>query len=220
MKLQEKYALRLTNLSKIVKDNFSGNWSELATKLGKQQSYISELKNGKRKFTEDLVEEIEEKLNLFGVLDVNDEAINDDIFADKMRIPRYGLKASAGEGEIIVAENIIGYALLDYQILTKFNSKQENLAVVKVSGKSMMPTLFEGEEILVDLSKREKIDNRLFLLTTRNELWVKRMRITPVGSFWESDNEEYRKYDDMYNDDKTTVRIVGLVLRSLGRDVF
>jgi phage repressor protein C with HTH and peptisase S24 domain len=104
--------------------------------------------------------------------------------------------------------------------LTKFNSKQENSAVVKVSGKSMMPTLFEGEEILVDLSKREKIDNRLFLLTTRNELWVKRMRITPVGSFWESDNEEYRKYDDMYNDDKTTVRIVGLVLRSLGRDVF
>lgn len=178
---------------------------------------ITAMLDGQRPFTEKTARKLESNIGItLGALDEHNSS--DLINKNKISIPKYNVKASAGIGEIIVAENIYDYGFFDSHLLDRYGSKQENLAIITVTGKSMMPTLYEDEEILIDLSKINKMDNRLFVISTRNELWVKRMRITPNGYIFESDNEDYRYLDHLYND-TTTVRIVGLVLRSLGRDV-
>lgn len=66
----------------------------------------------------------------------------------------------------------------------------------------------------------EPIDNRVFAITTKNQTWVKRLRITPTGERWESDNDRHKRYDDELNGCGTTVVIQGLVPYSLGRQIF
>lgn len=210
--------IRRENLQKFIDECFGGNVSKLAERVNKTKPIFYNILNGKKSAGEKFLRGIELELNLEAGFFDKSKALPEYYSVDDIKIPRYEIKASAGDGELIIAENITGYTVYDKSILAKYNTKQENLAIVTVTGKSMMPTLYEDEEILIDLSKKDRLDNRLFVISTRNELWVKRMRITPNGYILESDNEDYRYLDHLYND-TTTVRVVGLVLRSLGRDV-
>lgn len=221
--LKQKYIIRLDNLTKLVQDKFANNWRVFAEKIGKQQSYVSELKNGKRKFTEDLASDIEEILGLpHGFLDYALDENDDSLESGTFRIAEYNVKlaASSHDGaEVIAPENVKKYHTFDEEFLTDFHVKKENLAIVSVTGDSMEPTLHNGEKIVIDISKCEPLDNKVFAITTKNHCWVKRLRITPTGERWESDNDELRRYDAELNNGGTSVRIEGMVLYSLGRKI-
>lgn len=209
---------RIQNLQKIIDERFN-SWNKLAIAIGKEASYLNGVKNDKRPFTEKLAREIEYKLNLpHGYLDRGYE--NHEIIPGTFRTPEYEVKFSLGEGEEIISpDNIVKYHVLDESFLHDFMVKKENLAVVSVIGNSMEPTLRDREKVIIDISRREFIDNKVFAITTKNHAWVKRLRITPNGERWRSDNEEYRQYDDELNNGESTIRLLGLVLYSLGRPV-
>jgi phage repressor protein C with HTH and peptisase S24 domain len=210
--------IRIINLQNIVSDRFN-SWTQLAEAIGKHQSYISELRNEKRPFTEKIARDIEEKLDLpRGYLDKN-HSDNDELEPGTFRIAEYNVKLSAGLGEeVIHPENIKRYHTFNEEFLTDFRVKKNNLAIVQVVGDSMHPTLLSNELVVIDFSQKDPLDNHVYAITTQNQTWVKRYRITPAGGKWQSDNEEYREFDKPLNDG-TPVRIVGLVLFSLGRKI-
>ncbi|TXI92285.1 MAG: helix-turn-helix transcriptional regulator [Neisseriales bacterium] len=140
---------------------------------------------------------------------------------DTIKIPVYNnVKLSAGTGEdASPIEEVDDFEFISKSFLTKFRVKSENLAIVQVVGDSMLPMLIATEKVIIDKSHIESIDNKVYAITTKNKLWVKRLRVTPVGEKWESDNPEYRKYDDELNNGSSTVRIIGRVIYSLGRPI-
>lgn len=209
--------IRIDKLQKIVDSKF-GSWNKLAQAIEKEASYLNGVKNGKRPFTEKLARDIEEKLGLPpNYLDKADTDLEDTTF----QVAEYYVKLAANSqcgAEVIDPNNIKRHWTLDKSFLTEFHVKPENLAIVEIFGDSMLPTVRSGERVVIDKSQREEIDNRVFAITTRNQCWVKRLRLTPKGKMWESDNEEYRQYDKDINDG-TPVRIEGIVLYSLGRKI-
>lgn len=174
--------------------------------------------NGDRKLELVAAKNIEDKIfekTGLRIFSAKDEEFEPGTF----RIPEYNVKLSAGHGEEVISpENIIRHHILNDTFLVQYRVKPENLAVVSVTGHSMETTLRDGERVVIDISRRESIDNRVFAITTKNHCWVKRLRVTTNGERWRSDNEEYREFDDELNNG-TTVVIDGLVLYSLGREI-
>lgn len=183
--------------------------SEIGNYFGKNARNITDIK----------AIEYEDKLELpHGYLDRDNEN-KEELEQGTFTIPEYNVKLSAGHGEeVINPDNIKKYHRLDEIFLTDFRVKKENLAIVQVTGDSMHPTLLSGELVVVDISKREAVDNQVFAITTKNQTWVKRYRVTPDGGKWQSDNEGYREYDSPLNNG-ISVRPMGLVLFSLGRKI-
>lgn len=179
--------------------------------------------NGKKVFEIAAAKNVEDKIyQKTGNKIFSSASSNDDEFeSNTIRIPIYSnVKLSAGTGtEANPAEEVEDFEYISRSFLTKFRVKAENLVIVEVVGDSMLPKLIATERVIVDKSQIQSIDNKVYAITTKNKLWVKRLRVTPVGEKWESDNPEYRKYDDELNNGSSTVRIIGRVIYSLGRPV-
>lgn len=213
--------IRIDNLKKYIDTHFNGSINAFAKSIEKNSSQFYNLFKGERSFGQNLARDIEEKLGLSrGYLDQDHDKPT--LEQNTFRIPEYNVKLSANPqsgAEVLSPDNIVKYHTLNDTFLTEYKVKQENLAVVSVTGDSMEPTLLNGERVIIDISRREPIDNRVFAITTKNQTWVKRLRITPTGERWESDNDRHKRYDDELNECGTTVVIQGLVLYSLGRQI-
>lgn len=211
--------LRLNFIKDKIKEY--GSQAELARKLNRSAQQITQWINGKP-IGEKIARDIEEKLDLpYGYLDKNKQHKDDiELPQSKFKIYEYEAKASMGNGiEVITPDNIIGYEIFDEKFLTDFRVKAENLAIISVVGDSMEPTLRGGGRVVIDTSVKTEMDNKVFALTTKNHLWVKRLRMTPDGYKWQSDNEVHREFDKSLNESPTAVRIIGRVIYSLGRPV-
>lgn len=214
--------IRRKNMLRLIDKMFNGNVTSFAKAIEKSVSYISDIKKERKsEFTEKLARHIEEKLQLPDkFLDKTDDVINQEFDVKSFRVPEYNVQLSAGRGaEVINPENVKAHHILNDSFLTEYRVKKENLAIVSVVGHSMNPILSDGTKVVIDISRCEPIDNKVFAITTKNHTWVKRCRITPGGTIWQSDNEEYRQYDDDLNNGKSSVVIEGYVLYNLGQKV-
>lgn len=220
--MEQMESIRRNNMLRLIDQLFNGNVSAFAKAIEKSTSYISDIKKERRsQFTEKLARHIEEKLQLPDkFLDKTDDVINQDFDVKSFKVPEYNVQLSAGRGaEVINPENIKGHHILNDSFLTEYRVKKENLAIVSVVGHSMNPILGDGTKVVIDISRCEPIDNKVFAITTKNHTWVKRCRITPKGVIWQSDNEEYRQFDDELNNTSSSVVIEGYVLYNLGQKV-
>lgn len=204
-------------LSEYIENNYK-NVRQFCLAYDINQGNISSILNGVRVFDIKAAKNIEDKIFTktgIRIFSAKDEELEPDTF----RIPEYNVRLSAGHGEeVIHPENIKRYHTFNESFLTDFRVKKDNLAIVQVVGDSMHSTLLSGELVVIDLSKKDPLDNQVYAITTKNHTWVKRYRITPAGGKWQSDNEEYREYDNPLNNG-ISVRPVGLVLFSLGRKI-
>lgn len=69
--------------------------------------------------------------------------------------------------------------------------KAKHCAMYLVSGDSMYPTLKDGEEIIVDRSKTDLKDGKIFVLNNEGAMYVKKVQVTPYGIILISQNPEY-----------------------------
>ena len=204
-------------LNEFIEANYK-NVRQFCLALDVNQGNISSILNGSRVFDIKAAKNIEDKI--YEKLGVHIfSAKDEDLEPDTFRIAEYNVKLSAGLGEeVIHPENIKRYHTFNEEFLTDFRVKKNNLAIVQVVGDSMHPTLLSNELVVIDFSQKDPLDNHVYAITTQNQTWVKRYRITPAGGKWQSDNEEYREFDKPLNDG-TPVIPVGLVLFSLGRKI-
>ena len=90
--------------------------------------------------------------------------------------------------------------------------KAEDCAMFLVSGDSMYPTLKDGEEIIVDRSKMELKDWKIFVLNNEGAMLVKKVQITYNGITLISQNTEYAPIE-LNAEQANNLIVIGQVVR-------
>lgn len=131
---------------------------------------------------------------------------------DYVLIPALDIGASAGMGAIADGENPI--STLAFQanwVRTIASGRPEALSVIRVAGDSMLPTLADGDQIVVDTDDRERLRDGIYVLRTDDALLVKRLGVNPATRRLsiKSDNSAYPSWDDC---DPATVAVIGRVV--------
>lgn len=98
-------------------------------------------------------------------------------------------------------------------LLQHLRVKSHHCAVFWANGNSMLPTISSGDQLLVDLSKKEvKGDDRIYLVQNGESVWVKRVRIDWDGVELISDNKaEYRPIK-ISAEEAQSLQIIGQVV--------
>ncbi len=131
---------------------------------------------------------------------------------DYVLIPQFDIGASAGNGLEPGAESPL--ATLAFQstwVRSVASGRPEALSVIQVEGDSMLPTLADGDNILVDTDDRERLRDGIYVLRTDDALLVKRLSVNPATKRLtiRSDNDAYPSWDDC---DPGGVAVIGRVV--------
>ena len=110
-------------------------------------------------------------------------------------IPRYDVRLAAGSGEAADDEPLAGYVTFRRDWLLEHELHPQNLSLVEVTGRSMEPTLSNGDSVLVDHSRRQLYNSKIYALNVGGSLMVKRVRKTHGGWEAESDNPLHESSD-------------------------
>jgi phage repressor protein C with HTH and peptisase S24 domain len=130
--------------------------------------------------------------------------------ADLVAIPRLEVGASAGGGAADRSERALGRIGFDPQWLRRLGVDPAHASLIRVEGDSMVPTLSDGDEILVDGSgKAGRLRDGLYVLRLEGALLVKRLAVSPAGLSILSDNPAYPRWAGC---DPAEVDVVGRVV--------
>lgn len=119
---------------------------------------------------------------------------------DIINIPVRGeVTASMGTGVEIYNEDKTGTYQIGKKLLRDIGANQQFSEIIFAQGDSMEPTIEGGDSLLVDLSKTEVYDGKIYCVRIANKLYAKRLQLIPPNKVKViSDNKE--KYDPFYID--------------------
>lgn len=130
--------------------------------------------------------------------------------AAPVAVPMLDVGASAGAGAAVGAERTRAHVAFDPVWLRKVASGgPDGLSVIRVEGDSMLPTLADGDEILVDrCDGRQRLRDGIYVLRLDGALMVKRLAFNPAARTVtiRSDNAAYPSWPDC---DPAGVELVG-----------
>lgn len=141
-------------------------------------------------------EQVDPAWLLFGEgrpLVANDQAGARFLPADQVLVPRYNLRAAAERGHIDTTADLIGfYGYGDAWVRGNLKADPAHLCVGIVVGDSMEPDLYDGEEILVDLSVTQYVGDAIYLVRFESSLMIKQLQRVLGGTLrLVSRNERY-----------------------------
>ncbi len=107
-------------------------------------------------------------------------------------IRRLDIAASAGPGGIVEDERTLGGMAIDSGLIRSLGADPADLSLIRAQGESMVPTIADGDEILVDVSDR-RVTSRggIFVVRLDGVLMVKRVARDGLGLAIRSDNPAY-----------------------------
>lgn len=182
MKLSE-YKSKLEEKIKLIV-----SYGQLADVLGMSRQYISKIKD----------EELDEKkLNILNSY-FNEMSTDNEI--KFIQIPVLGnVTASMGHGITVYDENQTGIYEISSQLAKDIGIVSGKTQMIFASGDSMYPTIEGGDSLLIDTSKKEVYDGRIYCVRIDGQLYAKRLQKIPPNTIKViSDNE--KKYDAFYID--------------------
>lgn len=128
-------------------------------------------------------------------------------------VPRLDVDAAAGAGAFDGDEQGSGHIAFDPAWLRRVaRGAPEQLSIIRVAGDSMMPTLADGDDILVDRGDgAARLRDGIYVLRLEGALVVKRLAPNPAARTLSirSDNPAYPGWPDC---DPAAVDIVGRVV--------
>lgn len=132
--------------------------------------------------------------------------------AKLVAIPHLSVGASAGPGALTGAEAIEAQFHFEAGWLRRLTSNPANVSAIRVQGDSMMPTLADGDDILVDRGDAaDRLRDGIYVLRIDDALNVKRIAVNPADRSVtiRSDNPAYPSYPDV---PMTRVDVIGRVI--------
>ena len=107
-------------------------------------------------------------------------------------VPLYDIQVSAGHGAMLDHERIITHLKFRYNSLARKGLQADKLCAVQVSGDSMLPTLSEGDTLLIDRTQQIPVGDDIFVIRLSEVLLAKRLqRLANGGIRIISDNPLY-----------------------------
>jgi phage repressor protein C with HTH and peptisase S24 domain len=141
------------------------------------------------------------------------EKARDSLLARLVAVPRLEVSASAGHGSFAEQEGAIAHMAFDPAWLRKITAAPAaELSIIRVQGDSMVPTLNDGDDILVDRSiGGRRLTDGIFVLRLEDTLMVKRFALHPSDDTLtiSSDNPAYPSWA---NCKRTSVNVIGRVI--------
>lgn len=131
---------------------------------------------------------------------------------DYVLVPSYDVRASAGPGAVPEAETPeTSLAFQARWARSIASGGLDQLAVIRVDGDSMQPTLSHGDHILIDRSDRTRLRDGIYVLRNDDVLLVKRLSLNPVSNRINliSDNPNYPAWPDCAPD---AIDVIGRVI--------
>ncbi len=129
-----------------------------------------------------------------------------------VEIPYFNIGASAGAGAALNDEQPEQQLIFDAGWARSLASGNVSaLSFVRVQGDSMVPTLNDGEQIIVDTADTERIRDGIYVLRIDDALYVKRLAVNPISKRLSiiSDNPLHSQWPDC---DPTGVDLIGRVV--------
>ncbi len=126
-------------------------------------------------------------------------------------VPRLRLGASAGPGAHAGTEERMGHVGFEGKWLRELAASPDALSIIQVAGDSMVPTLGDGDDILVDRGDAaERLRDGIYVIRMDDALMVKRLSLRPAQRLSVlSDNPAYPGWPDVEPD---SVTIIGRVV--------
>jgi phage repressor protein C with HTH and peptisase S24 domain len=132
---------------------------------------------------------------------------------DLVRVPRLNVNAAAGHGAWNEGDASVAHIGFDPNWLRRLCSgSADALALIRVQGDSMVPTLADGDDILVDAAdNRERLRDGIYVLRRDEMLFVKRLAVSPATQnvTLKSDNSAYPEWRDC---DLASLEVIGRVV--------
>lgn len=123
------------------------------------------------------------------------------------------IEVSAGFGSFNVGvTKPDGKVPYDSNLLRNLGVKSKHCGVFWANGYSMQPTILDGDQLLVDFSKREVKNNKVYLVQNGDSVWVKRVKIEWDGVELISDNKEEYRPIRISADEAQNLQIIGQVV--------
>lgn len=135
-------------------------------------------------------------------------------------LPQLTVEASAGTGLIPLSEEVAGFVALNEDYLREMGVDPRHAHVLRVSGRSMAPTINDKDIVVVDTSVRTPTSEGIFTLVYGETVLIKRIRLQRDGGITlVSDNKSEGYTDEVVpRSELSTLHIVGRVkthIRSL-----
>ncbi len=127
-------------------------------------------------------------------------------------VPRLAVRASAGPGALSEDEAAAGQFGFDARFLRRLTATPQAVSAIRVEGDSMLPTLADGDDILVDRGDgADRLRDGIYVLRLDGALNVKRLSLGPVRDTVSvsSDNPAYPGWPDC---SLATITVVGRVI--------
>lgn len=130
---------------------------------------------------------------------------------DYATIPQLHANGSCGDGYLNDHVEVRGSMAFKRDWLARMSIDPEQAGVIYAKGDSMMPTINDGEVLLVDYRQKEPMSSRIYVLNTDGDLRVKRL-FKRNGWLITSDNQDKLRYPDELIDSPTGMVVVGRVV--------
>ncbi|WP_257288262.1 MULTISPECIES: XRE family transcriptional regulator [unclassified Endozoicomonas] len=175
-----------------------GNKKQFAEMTGKSASHIYKICRGTSRpsmaYLESLYDEFRVDLNWLLTGNQNDSGQISDTSDSKEIVftPMFDVQASAGMGSVVQGEDVSDYFAFNKAFLSRqLGVSGENLAFVTITGDSMLPTFRDGDQVLVDMSRKSVQSEAVYLIQTDDGLMAKRVKQIQHELEITSDNPEY-----------------------------
>lgn len=148
---------------------------------------------------------------MVGVAESSNEAV---------KIERIHINPSCGSGTIVLDEAEVTPILLGTKMIQNIFKIQDarSLKVFQASGDSMEPTIYDGDDVLVDINRKDYINGGVFIIEKLGDWFIKRLRLKFDGSL-EIISDNNTKYDTeiIKQTDGIDINIKGRVIKNLSR---
>jgi phage repressor protein C with HTH and peptisase S24 domain len=191
-------------------DERGEDYSSLSRLIGRNAAYVQQyIKRGvPKRLAED------DRRLLARYFDVPEEALGGPASGrgtELVPVPRLAVGASAGAGALGGDERPRSHIAFDPKWLRRLSAGDpKRLSIIEAEGDSMLPTLADGDEILVAAGD-ERVRDGVYVLRMEEALVVKRIAVNPASGRLSvsSDNDAYPSWPDC---DPASIRVVGRVV--------
>ena len=191
--------------------------AEIANILNMDRSSIS-LYVKKNK---DLKEIHKKQLEEYFDFEINEnQNIDDYIRDDCVTLERIHIAPSCGKGTIVIGEAEITPITLGKKLIQNILkvSNIDTLKVFRASGDSMEPTIYDNDDLLVDISRKDYINGGIFLIEKFGDWFIKRLNRSFDGSLEIiSDNKDKYQMQVIDFSGDVEINIIGRVIKNLSR---
>lgn len=133
---------------------------------------------------------------------------------DGVCIPLLDIKASCGNGKELATATVVKLIKVNHQWINRYcgTANPQSLNIICVTGDSMMPTLADGDFVVIDTSSTRAYTDSMFAFLLDDDLFVKRFQRQGRNLKVISDNPLYEPYILRSEEMEHGFRVLGRVV--------